>query len=101
PLSKMSMHDDVFDDINGDIWNSDGKPFQFVDGSVNQANTLNINHTTTVPMAPTGSPVLIFSATSGVGKTSSNFVFTNNIVQHGSGGIKGDNVEEGSPTIAA
>jgi hypothetical protein len=93
PAHALSIHDDIFDDLNGTTWGSEGKQFQFVNGGTQQANTVTINHVTSTHQP--GSPLLVSTCCN----TSANFIFTNNIMEHGPSGIAGENTAEGTPTI--
>jgi hypothetical protein len=75
--SRITIRNNLFDDINGVKWGGDGRLFQVGEG----VTDIVINHNTAIHNA------LVVSA---YGLPSSGFVYTNNLTRHNAYGVFGD-----------
>jgi hypothetical protein len=84
---RWLIRNNLFDDINGDRWNGDGRAFQLIRGP----SDVVIEHNTVVGA---NKVALMLAGDSGVG-----FVFRNNIIAHGLYGVAGDGIGSGNVAI--
>jgi hypothetical protein len=92
PLARAVVHDNLFDDLDPTQYGGDGRAFQIVSGG-GKGNDLKIDHNTTTTDA---NAALTLGDTA---KYATNFVFTNNLVPHGSYGVFGSGQAEGQAAL--
>ena len=93
PLQRAVVHDNLFDDINPATWGGQGRAYQFVNGQ-GGGISVKVDHNTTTT---DDNAALTVGDSPGYGM---GFVFTNNIVPHGSYGFFGSSQSEGTSSLA-
>jgi Bacterial Ig-like domain (group 2) len=88
PASHMKISDNVFDSIGVGVFAGHGRLFQLL----NELDNIDIEHNTTFT---SGSAALFLGALPQV----TNFVYRNNLTNHGQYGVFGSNVGEGTPAL--
>jgi hypothetical protein len=97
-LHDVTLRNNLFYDIGGTQWGGGGIGFQFVKGAQPSTN-ITLEHNTllgknsfiTADAYPSGPTPLVTSG----------FVFRNNLVEHGTYGLKGSGTADGNATLAA
>jgi hypothetical protein len=92
PLQRAVVHDNLFDDIDGATWGGQGRVFQFVNGQGGGLH-VKVDHNTATTA---GNAALLLGDSAAYGD---GFVFTNNVVPHGSYGVFGSGQSEGTPAL--
>lgn len=87
PMKRVLVRNNLWDDINDARWTSSGLFLQ-----ISNAPDVVVDHNTVLQ---TGSAITAY------GPQSLNFVFTNNILNHGPYGVKGDGTATGNGTISS
>lgn len=92
PTSRIWIHDNLVEDINGSIWGGDGRTLQVLSGVVD----LTVDHNTLIN--PHGNT---FVNADGIAFPNVNFIYTNNITSHGIYGLHGSGKGVGNGSLNA